>query len=595
LGVAYGAALAAPQWLPLFDYAKSGARMAADVEALRASCLKPAEWWTLLRPDLFGSPPELLRRAIEHPGIASPVESAEPLAARFGLRSLGATFSEVCMAPFAAAAVLMLSGVARRPGIALLGFGLALFGGAAASNTFVFDLVHGAPGAAFGNPKRWLLLTAFGGAALAAAGADGDASPLGRRLVAGFVATLALFGATLRFGADLFSDALARATGASADAATLSLEASGEGLLWSFGFAALAAIGVFRPGRLGRATAVLALVVEAVLFQLAHNPGIVEGPTTPPTETSAFLRRGAPEGESTPHRLARVFGDPELCARLLGTLPTPHLFAANTTTQFQIRDAHGYEGVLNPRIEYVFEALAPGSVLAHHRVETFADPSIAASPLLDFLGVRWILSQRETPPPGTTLAASFPTERLAIFENVDALPTETRPPTARLFDDDATLRAALVAPDFNPRREVLLLREDAARVGIRVSDADAEGRVVLHDAGAEATPKVLRRRSANAAFELRDAGAPSLLVSAETDDPGWRYFDSEGRELPKLRANDAFQAALVPRDATFVERRYRPSTFPVALVAALFGAAALGADSRVRRRKGAERPRDDAS
>jgi hypothetical protein len=587
-GLLIGLLLAAPQWLVTWDYAKEGSRVKAGLDDLRPRCVRPAEWLALPLPDLFGSGPEINRRTLDGTLKGVDAESEFPPAKLLGLRGADATFFESACAPFAVALVVVLAGGLRRRTAAGVGLVLLLFGVFASADSPLFALVHGAPGAAFGSPRRWLLLTSLGFAALAAAALDAGPTRAGMKRAAALPLILLIGWAALRLAAEPLATRLATASGAGLDAARTSLDVTASGIPAPLAFAVLAWASLLLPAR-PRGVALAALLAgQAALFQLKHNPGQLREPVFPPTETAAMLRGATPKDAPTSRRMLRVLGDDAECRALLGVPPTPHLLPANVPTIYGIRDVHGYEGVLDRRLEEIFNAVEPGVVHVHHHVGTFANPRVASLPLMRFLGVKHVLSQRSSLA-GFDLRAMFPAERVAIFENAAAPSTETCVAEARVFEDDASLLRALVSPDFDPAREVLLLRRDATTLGL--PEPEADGRIRLGDGAPDAALRTDERLAASVRMtvELKSSAPPvedgrgRLFVFAETYDPGWSCVDEEGAALPLVRANHGFQAAYRrgPSPRRLV-RDYRPRLWTLAVALAAAGLAALFVDSRVR-------------
>lgn len=586
-GVACGLLLAAPQLLPLFDYASSGDRMKASRDDIRPMCLPAAECVTLLAPDLLPSAPALMeaKRAGALNDVVGPGDF--PPTKALGLRGPGVSFSESVFAPYATGMALVLAAFAARNRRLFVGLALVLFGLGAAANSPLFDLIHAAPGTAFGNPRRWLMVAALGFAILITAGVEAVLGGRGRRLAVLF--PLATLAATLClvFGSDGLAAFVAARSGATIEVATTSLSVLRGTLLQATALGAAAVLAFYAPVRF-RAPLLAALMIgEAVLFQRTHNPGQERTPMFPAGATSAALREGSSEGAPTSRRIAKLLGDDADCRAIMGAPPTPHLLAANLASLYDVRDVHGYEGVLDPRTVEVFERLEPGSVLFDHRIETFSDPKTLASPLIDFLGVRHVLSQRRTAPPGLRIDRLLPEERLVVLANDDARPTETCVSRARVFDSSDALLTALVGPDFAPDREVLLLRADAAALGL--PPPDATGTIRLQETGPPSPVRIDSRGSARLEGRI-ETSAPRILVVAEAYDPGFRYAASGGSDWKTVRANHAFQATFVPAGGGAFVRTYRPRSWNFALACAGFGIFALAVDSRFRRRPAAPAP-----
>ena len=586
IGVICGLLLAAPQLLPLFDYASSGDRMQASREDIRPWCLPATEWVTLLAPDLLPSAPALLearRSGLPH-DVVGPHEF--PPTKAIGLRGAGVSFSESVFTPYATGMVLVLAAFAARNRRLFVGLALTALGAAAAADTPVFDLIHAAPGTAFGNPRRWLLVAATGFAVLIATGVEAVLAGRGRRSAAIFPLTTFAAALVVLFGQESLARLVAERSLAGTEAVTASLVVLRSTLLRATAFGAAAVLALYAPVRFRTPLLAALLIGEAVLFQTTHNPGQDRTELFPATATSEMLREGSVKGAPTSRRVAKLLGDEATCRAILGTPPTPHLLAANLPSLYDVRDVHGYEGVLNPRVAEVFERLEPGSVLFDHRLETFRLPETLARPLIDFLGVRHVLSQRATATTGLRLERTLPEERLVVLANDDARPTETCVSRARVFDSPEALLTALVGPEFAPEREVLLMRSDAAALGLPAPGPD--GLIVLPEPETAATVRIDVRGSAGLAGRI-ESRAPRLLVVAEAYDPGFRYAADGGSALKTVRANHAFQATFVPGGGGFV-RTYRPRTWNLALGCAGFGILALAVDSRFRRRAAAAAP-----
>ncbi len=102
---------------------------------------------------------------------------------------------------------------------------------------------------------------------------------------------------------------------------------------------------------------------------------------------------------------------------------------------------------------------------------------------------------------------------------------------------------ALLAPDFDPTREVLL-----AGVPARPAASDFLGRCVVRSLGTDRVVLVAH------------ASAPAFAVLADAWDPGW-HATVDGREAPLLRGNVAFRAVAVEAGSHEVTLRYRPRGF----------------------------------
>lgn len=110
---------------------------------------------------------------------------------------------------------------------------------------------------------------------------------------------------------------------------------------------------------------------------------------------------------------------------------------------------------------------------------------------------------------------------------------------------------ATCAPDFDPTRTVVLPNE-----AVHALDLTARG-------PEEAELVVLERDAGHTRLAVRRS-LPGWLVAAQTFHPGWRAYVN-GREVPLLRANGAFQAVELAAGASEVEFVYAPKSFETGL------------------------------
>jgi hypothetical protein len=185
--------------------------------------------------------------------------------------------------------------------------------------------------------------------------------------------------------------------------------------------------------------------------------------------------------------------------------------------------------------------------------------------VLDLFSVSWIA----TDDPPEWLGERYAREGDA-FANPRALPRARWVPDAR--PEPRGLQgtvAALVAPDFDPRRTVLLDPAPASpgatgSTGSATVEADAPERIALR---------------------VRSDGAGYAVLS-DAFFPGWEA-ELDGDAVPILRANLAFRGVAVPAGEHALELRYRPAPlragFAIAGAAAALGLLAWALERRLSR------------
>jgi hypothetical protein len=175
-------------------------------------------------------------------------------------------------------------------------------------------------------------------------------------------------------------------------------------------------------------------------------------------------------------------------------------------------------------------------------------------PLLDFLGV----TQHSAP--------GNPTDWVRRDTAMPLVTAGQRP----VFRAGAETLAAVLAADFDPRREVILPEALASQVTVR-------------NAGG-ANVKALSLRANRIEFEVQ-ATKPVLAVVAQTWHPNWQARVG-GNAAAVWRANHAFQAVAVPAGVHRVELRYVDNAFRLGtVISALTVLAMAGLGWRGERRR----------
>ncbi len=488
---------------------------------------------------------------------------------------------------------------ATRPYIPLFAT-LALLSLAFAFGTPLYALLYALPGfSQLHTPFRWIFPYAFSLAMLAGLGWDAvQRHPVAARRLGALAALaggLALVGVAVGYAfrlrlvplADRLVDRLARAGEVfSGGAAFLSYE--GRALLLFAVFLTLSGLALVVLARSGsskeeggmRRTTAFALAVLALdLFAASwgFNPAVDPrlGDFTPPA-VAWLQQRRAEEG---PFRLT-VLGDK-------GLLPP------NLAMLYGLEDARGYDSII-PRQYVDFARLIDDQdLLLYNQVAPLHRNESLASPLLDLLGVRYVLTTRRLDRPGWTLAYDG---EVKIYRNEDAAPRAyfaTNILNHEVLDPaDVQRLSALPGPPL-----LAALRVDpgqAVPFSSAVSPSDA---VTL----THYTPSTVE-------LDVRRAEQPGLLVLNDSYFPGWQAFirplnpspnpspnkgggDSGGNALPPLssperetggevavpivRATGAFRALSIPPGAWHVRLTYSPMSVKVGLYLSFLAAALL--------------------
>jgi hypothetical protein len=188
--------------------------------------------------------------------------------------------------------------------------------------------------------------------------------------------------------------------------------------------------------------------------------------------------------------------------------------------------------------------------------------------LLQLASVRRVVWVRRTPPallvPLGTLPTPYacPLQLLGVPDPGAEVYTVAHERPLGAGNDEV---ASLLAPGFNPRREVLL----------------GNARPHVEGAPPPGTARIVARSSDSVSIEVTPGGA-GVLVLAEAYDPGWTAL-VDGRPAPVLRANVLFRGVRLERGAHRVVFAYRPWTARLGLglfLAGLLASAGLGLVAR---------------
>jgi membrane protein YfhO len=285
----------------------------------------------------------------------------------------------------------------------------------------------------------------------------------------------------------------------------------------------------------GQATLVFALIQLATLLPLAatYNPSIDRRSFYPSTPAIEHLQRATADGSRVlmPGHVGLVYG----------------LF-----------EAHGYDGLTPRRIEEVTGPVGTGraphaglleNILALNGSEPLSGARLWTSPVLDLVGIRYILLPPGTPTlrAGLTVVYDAPDGR--IFRNETALPRAFLVGHGRCVDD-AEARRLIAGRSVDFRTEVLLADCAGSAGSAGPPGSGASARITGQGPHAVEIRAVTDR--------------PAYLVLTDTWYPGWTAW-VDGRATRLWRANHAFRAVSLSPGEHRVEFHYEPTWLTIGL------------------------------
>jgi len=215
---------------------------------------------------------------------------------------------------------------------------------------------------------------------------------------------------------------------------------------------------------------------------------------------------------------------------------------------FPIRDMRGYEDLTEASYHQLY-----GQFKGALQIANDPDLMLTASQqrLLNAASVKYLLTLRKprVDRDARPYISVLQDDKLAIYENLQALPRAYMVYSSTVVPDGLqAAKDALLAPDHDPRRSVILSGGDSSLSG---PDLDITSAPVswLRDSPEDVELSV-------------DAPAPGYLVLSDNFASGWQA-KLDGEPAGIQRANATFRAVAVPPGKHTVSFEYRPTLFYV--------------------------------
>ena len=241
-----------------------------------------------------------------------------------------------------------------------------------------------------------------------------------------------------------------------------------------------------------------------------------------------------------------------------------------------LRDVRGYDGVDPARlIELLSLALKPEPSRYAYALTLWVTPyveptpqgNVRVSPILDLLGVRYVVFRGSPPPAAHPL---FTSPDYWVLLNPAALPRAFVPQRVEVAPDRQVRLQKLGSPQFDPR--------EVAYVESAVSlPASCRGGVEILNETPQRIILAVRMET------------PGLVVLADRWDAGWQAW-LDGKPRPVLPVNHALRGVVVPAGVSRLEFRYQPAAFTWGLWLAGLSVVALLAWTALNLVRGSSRP-----
>jgi O-antigen/teichoic acid export membrane protein len=304
-------------------------------------------------------------------------------------------------------------------------------------------------------------------------------------------------------------------------------------------------VGARRHVRLAGLLAVVLLTVDLFSFGIAFN-------TAADTRVLDFV----------PQSIAAIKVDPTLFRVV--TYGDDDTLPSNTNMLFGLHDMRGYDTIiLREYVDYV-ELIEPQRGIPYSKVAKLFDQGSLASPLLDLLNVKYVLTSKSVSLPNWTLHAQG--DGIRVYRNERVMPRVFVVDGRQIVDDRIQALAAIRAPGFDPRRQAVVEGAPATLGGARPTST----------LGSLQAAEVLSYENNRVVVQTPAESAGGVLVLADVSFPGW-IATVDGAPTTVLRANGLFRAVELPPGEHTVVFSYRPLAVRIgALLTAISVAILLG-------------------
>ncbi|NIV30319.1 MAG: oligosaccharide flippase family protein, partial [Anaerolineae bacterium] len=239
-----------------------------------------------------------------------------------------------------------------------------------------------------------------------------------------------------------------------------------------------------------------------------------------------------------------------------------------------LEDIRGYDSIILAQYANYMRAIEGQGELLYNRIAPIYGPDNLDSPLLDLLGVRYVMTEGEIPNAGFQLVYD---DEVRIYENADVMPRAFALPRVQVLTWEASIEHLRA---LDPRQTILLDGTTLSGPQPVITDTDwalQPARVVTH--------------APNSVFVDVEMPGAGWLLLADSYFPGWKAYRSDlyrvtedgqalgpepavpdpkfepadEAELQIARANGNFRAVFLEEGAHRVRFKYTPMSFKLGL------------------------------
>lgn len=245
-------------------------------------------------------------------------------------------------------------------------------------------------------------------------------------------------------------------------------------------------------------------------------------------------------------------------------------FNANSGWLYDIQDVRGYDSIIPRQYTQYMAAIEPQNELPHNRVQPIANWESLNSPLLDVLGVKYVITAETLTLPKLQLA--WQGEGLHIYENLAVAP---RAYTLPLSSTVVAENALTALQEFDPRNFVVVEAGDWTLENLSASS--------LHSPVSNPnTPATINSYRHNEVTVTAETAEPAWLILNDSYFPGWKVYvrpaggvEKDEIEQAIVRVNGNFRGVLLEPGQWTVRFRYSPLSFRLGGLASFMGGVIL--------------------
>ena len=153
-----------------------------------------------------------------------------------------------------------------------------------------------------------------------------------------------------------------------------------------------------------------------------------------------------------PPSIAAIKADPGLFR--IVTYGEDDTLPSNTNMLFGLQDVRGYDTIILREYVDFLESIEPQRGIPYSKVAKLFDQRSLASPLLDLLNIRYVVTSRTVSQPGWSLFAQA--DGIRVYRNDEAMPRAFVVTEYRSVPDRERALASIRAPRFDPRHEAVV-------------------------------------------------------------------------------------------------------------------------------------------